>query len=106
SSLVRHHHHPRPTPLPYTTLFRSPQQLIEAMQKWERGQLSQSELNAISEEAVRDTVRRFEATGSPIITDGEQNKPSFATYPIYGDRKSTRLNSSHRTISYAVFCWK
>ena len=63
-----------------------PQQLIEAMQKWERGQLSQSELNAISEEAVRDTIRRFEATGSPIITDGEQNKASFATYPIYGAR--------------------
>src|SRR5690348_4245270 len=63
-----------------------PQQLIEAMQKWERGQLSRSKLNAISEEAVRDTIRRFEATGSPIITDGEQNKPSFATYPIYGAR--------------------
>src|SRR5438094_7499997 len=32
--------------------------------------------------------------------------PTAATYSIAGDRKSTRLNSSHRTISYAVFCLK
>jgi 5-methyltetrahydropteroyltriglutamate--homocysteine methyltransferase len=33
---------------------------------------------------LRDVVERFEATGSPVITDGEQTKPSFATYPIHG----------------------
>jgi 5-methyltetrahydropteroyltriglutamate--homocysteine methyltransferase len=33
---------------------------------------------------VRDTIEKFEATGSPVITDGEQTKPSFATYPIHG----------------------
>jgi 5-methyltetrahydropteroyltriglutamate--homocysteine methyltransferase len=27
---------------------------------------------------------KFEATGSPVITDGEQGKPSFATYPLHG----------------------
>src|SRR5437867_7808200 len=32
--------------------------------------------------------------------------PSSAAHPSTGDRKSTRLNSSHRTISYAVFCLK
>lgn len=31
-----------------------------------------------------DTVQRFEATGSPVITDGEQRKSSFATYPLEG----------------------
>jgi 5-methyltetrahydropteroyltriglutamate--homocysteine methyltransferase len=37
------------------------------------------------EAAVRDTVRRFEATGSPIITDGEQMKyHNFWTYPVHG----------------------
>src|ERR671925_2393963 len=61
-----------------------PLHLIDAMRKWEQGQLSQNELNAISEEAISDTVQRFEATGSPVITDGEQTKPSFATYPIHG----------------------
>ena len=35
-------------------------------------------------EAVRDTIERFEQTGSPVITDGEQTKPSFATYPLSG----------------------
>jgi 5-methyltetrahydropteroyltriglutamate--homocysteine methyltransferase len=33
---------------------------------------------------VTDTISRFEATGSPVITDGEQSKPSFATYPLSG----------------------
>jgi 5-methyltetrahydropteroyltriglutamate--homocysteine methyltransferase len=37
------------------------------------------------EAAVRDTVDRFEATGSPVITDGEQMKyHNFWTYPVYG----------------------
>lgn len=34
--------------------------------------------------AVRDTLQRFESTGSPVVTDGEQRKPSFATYPVAG----------------------
>ena len=34
--------------------------------------------------ALRDTIALFERTGSPIITDGEQTKPSFATYPLSG----------------------
>jgi 5-methyltetrahydropteroyltriglutamate--homocysteine methyltransferase len=61
-----------------------PQQLIVAMQKQGQGQLSQGEFQAIAEDALRDTIRRFEATGSPVITDGEQTKPSFATYPVHG----------------------
>lgn len=61
-----------------------PHELIAAMQKRDKGQVSESELSIVAEEAVRDTIRRFEATGSPIITDGEQTKPSFATYPIHG----------------------
>jgi 5-methyltetrahydropteroyltriglutamate--homocysteine methyltransferase len=42
------------------------------------------ELDALQDEAVRDTIARFEETGSPVITDGEQRKPSFATYPVAG----------------------
>jgi 5-methyltetrahydropteroyltriglutamate--homocysteine methyltransferase len=34
--------------------------------------------------ALRETISDFEATGSPVITDGEQTKPSFATYPVAG----------------------
>src|SRR5215467_7258705 len=38
----------------------------------------------LAERAVRETIGQFEATGSPVITDGEQTKPSFATYPLAG----------------------
>jgi 5-methyltetrahydropteroyltriglutamate--homocysteine methyltransferase len=42
-------------------------------------------LEALFDEAVRDTVAHFEATGSPVITDGEQAKVmSFASYSVHG----------------------
>jgi 5-methyltetrahydropteroyltriglutamate--homocysteine methyltransferase len=31
-------------------------------------------LDALYEQAIRDTIERFEATGSPVVTDGEQRK--------------------------------
>ena len=55
------------------------QALQDAMQAAAAGRITPDELEADFDEAVRDTLRRFEATGSPIITDGEQRKPSFAT---------------------------
>jgi 5-methyltetrahydropteroyltriglutamate--homocysteine methyltransferase len=48
------------------------------------GRISRDALEALFDGAVRDTLRRFEETGSPVVTDGEQRKPSFATYPIHG----------------------
>lgn len=45
---------------------------------------NEGELNRIARQALLDTVRRFAETGSPLITDGEQTKPSFATYPLHG----------------------
>jgi 5-methyltetrahydropteroyltriglutamate--homocysteine methyltransferase len=48
------------------------------------GGASPRELDALFDEAVRDTIARFEATGSPVISDGEQRKPSFVTYPLHG----------------------
>src|SRR5437867_9258069 len=67
---------PRSTLFPYTTLFRSA--------------------------AVVGTVNG-DALNYSLATTASQFS-NVATYPI--DRKSTRLNSSHRTISYAVFCLK
>jgi 5-methyltetrahydropteroyltriglutamate--homocysteine methyltransferase len=46
--------------------------------------ISAEQFAAIAERALRDTILRFEKTGSTVITDGEQTKPSFATYPIAG----------------------
>ena len=42
-------------------------------------------LEALYEAAVRDTIEQFEATGSPVITDGEQRKyHNFLTYCVHG----------------------
>jgi 5-methyltetrahydropteroyltriglutamate--homocysteine methyltransferase len=48
------------------------------------GRISTAQFQATEDQALRDTISRFEATGSPVITDGEQTKSSFATYPLYG----------------------
>jgi 5-methyltetrahydropteroyltriglutamate--homocysteine methyltransferase len=48
------------------------------------GEIDASELDALYVDALKDTIARFEETGSPVITDGEQRKPSFATYPLHG----------------------
>lgn len=61
-----------------------PRALQEAMQAFATGNLSGEEMETMFDDVVRETIGRFEATGSPIITDGEQTKPSFATYPLAG----------------------
>ena len=61
-----------------------PKALLEGVEALSAGSISQDQLGELYTEAVKDTIERFEATGSPIITDGEQSKPSFATYPIHG----------------------
>lgn len=61
-----------------------PKRLVEAMFAAAAARVSPSDLEALVDEVVRDTIDDFEATGSPVITDGEQGKPSFATYPIHG----------------------
>ncbi len=44
-----------------------------------------TDLASFYEDAIRDTIERFEATGSPVVTDGEQKKyHNFATYCVHG----------------------
>lgn len=45
---------------------------------------SGADLSGLYEKAICDTISEFEKTGSPVITDGEQTKSSFATYPLEG----------------------
>jgi len=53
------------------------------------GRIRNEELAAAQDRAVSDTIRCLEEIGSPVVTDGEQAKPSFATYPLSGlDRLS------------------
>src|SRR2546430_10296589 len=80
-------HPPRSTLFPYPTLFRSPQ-------------------------AVLEVHRRYVATGCAVISTNTWSILSAPEVELRTgpgsteDRKSTRLNSSHSQISYAVFCLK
>lgn len=51
----------------------------------EIGSVSRAELAAEQELAVQDTVERLASTGSPIVSDGEQRRQSFASYPLASD---------------------
>ncbi len=61
-----------------------PQALIDGMGAFGAGEISQEEFGRLQDAALRDTIERFEATGSPVISDGEQTKSSFVTYPLEG----------------------
>ena len=61
-----------------------PASLIRAIAAFQANQLSNEVLEEEYANALRDTIDRLEQTGSPVITDGEQTKPSFATYPLAG----------------------
>src|SRR2546427_8401764 len=81
---------PRSTLFPYTTLFRSV--LLGAVYRPCFFCCSIS----------RNSTRRI----FPEIVLGRLSTNSISRGYLYGDRKSTRLNSSHSQISYAVFCLK
>src|SRR3712207_7066222 len=85
---------PRSTLFPYTTLFRSLQDLLDgAMPAVQRG----ADPHGVLDNGVHRTS--FGA--------GFAIRPQTAVAaPARKDRKSTRLNSSHANISYAVFCLK
>jgi methionine synthase II (cobalamin-independent) len=61
-----------------------PPELLAGISAAAGGGISAAELEALFDDAVRNTIRELEATGSPVVSDGEQRKPSFATYPIDG----------------------
>jgi 5-methyltetrahydropteroyltriglutamate--homocysteine methyltransferase len=83
-SALRGSVHAMPIPTEPIGSIPRPAALIEGMQAAAEGRIGDDELDALFAEAVRETIASFEATGSPVITDGEQRKPSFVTYPIHG----------------------
>lgn len=58
--------------------------LIQTVAAFQSGEIGREVLDDAYTNALRDTIDRSEQTGSPVITDGEQTKPSFATYPLSG----------------------
>lgn len=61
-----------------------PAALLRAIAAFQSGQIPHEVLESAYVSAIEDTIERFAETGSPIISDGEQTKPSFATYPLVG----------------------
>ena len=61
-----------------------PDYLIEGLGAFAAGRIDAAALAELESRALADTIRRFEETGSPVVSDGEQGKPSFATYPLAG----------------------
>ena len=61
-----------------------PSSLLKALASFQANQISEAKLQKVFGSALQDTIARFEQTGSPVISDGEQTKPSFATYPLAG----------------------
>src|SRR5437870_7222964 len=90
---------PPQSPLfPYTTLFRSESQLIVATTVLGGDAGDATDVLAVVKQGERNTGQPIEeSTGDCAYGGGETRQ---------ADRKSTRLNSSHVAISYAVFCLK
>src|ERR1700675_929287 len=58
---------------------------VDLIERVARGDSEDPNLAPLYEDAIRDTIERFEATGSPVVADGEQRKHhNFATYCIHG----------------------
>jgi methionine synthase II (cobalamin-independent) len=68
-----------------------PSRLQAAYARYDAGEITREELEAEQDQAVRDSVDRGEATGAPIISDGEQRWSSFATYAITDTLAGTGL---------------
>jgi 5-methyltetrahydropteroyltriglutamate--homocysteine methyltransferase len=58
---------------------------VDLIERVAKGDSEDPNLHPLYEDAIRDTIERFEATGSPVVTDGEQRKyHNFATYCVHG----------------------
>ncbi|MBA3496071.1 MAG: hypothetical protein H0T86_03085 [Gemmatimonadales bacterium] len=68
-----------------------PATLQAAIAAYDAGTITRSALEREQDAACRDSIERMEATGSPIVSDGEQRASSFATYPVADTLAGTGL---------------
>src|SRR3712207_8136394 len=91
---------PRSTLFPYTTLFRSKaEKIYERIEKYEN----------IADNMEIEIAKYLDFVSNAHLSDDTKRKIRCMLREITEierDRKSTRLNSSHANISYAVFCLK
>src|SRR5690349_23900118 len=85
---------PSSTLFPYTTLFRS------------RDHAEPAQGHATSPVITGEPQMTVEDAAELMVSHGVRRLPVLDGDRLIGDRKSTRLNSSHVEISYAVFCLK
>src|SRR2546430_8184209 len=89
---------PRSTLFPYTTLFRSHHLHLERAAR--RARCDRAAAERCATEIADSRVQDRGETRRVVPAEGHRRRPGAR------DRKSTRLNSSHSQISYAVFCLK
>ena len=68
-----------------------PAKLQAAIAEYDLGKITKEQLSAEQDAAANDSIKRMEATGSPINSDGEQRASSFATYPLTDTLAGTGL---------------
>src|SRR3712207_7141422 len=92
---------PRSTLFPYTTLFRSRVSRVSA-----RSVRDLFEFRTLLEPAAVRQATEAAGADPRLHRAFAEMREGFARLQAQQDRKSTRLNSSHANISYAVFCLK
>src|SRR3712207_8783456 len=89
---------PRSTLFPYTTLFRSQERMVAPQNRRKTLAHGGREVAPAQKKTLEDPLEQSERPDSGIDV--------IPCPKVAEDRKSTRLNSSHANISYAVFCLK
>jgi methionine synthase II (cobalamin-independent) len=80
-----------PIPTELVGSLPRPMTLQEAYADYDEGKITWAQLQAAQDDAATDSIHRLEATGEPIVTDGEQRESSFATYSITDTLAGTGL---------------
>jgi methionine synthase II (cobalamin-independent) len=80
-----------PIPTELVGSLPRPMKLQEAYEAYDQGDITWDQLKEEQDRAAQDSIERLEATGEPIVTDGEQRESSFATYPITDTLAGTGL---------------
>src|SRR5207244_7288835 len=101
-----HPTHPTPTLLPYTTLFRSHNRDECELLVLRPPDVTEVDQQPEKQRRLRNAVHRCIENGAEVRCLARRPRQRPVQHVQRTDRKSTRLNSSHQIISYAVFCLK